>query len=1102
MSAKAISEQTGKEFLYKYICTSAAVQNRFKYARVTYDTEWDRLVQEHPWLLTESLVVKPDQLIKRRGKLGLVGVNLNLDQVKSWLKPRLGKETTIAKAKGVLKNFLIEPFVAHTQAEEFYVCIYAAREGDYVLFHHEGGVDVGDVDSKAQKFLVGVGEKLSIADVKTHLLVHAPGDKIDILASFITGLFNLYDDLYFTYLEINPLVVTKDGVYVLDMAAKIDATADYLCKAKWGEVDFPPPFGREAYPEEAYIADLDAKSGASLKLTILNPRGRIWTMVAGGGASVVYSDTICDLGGVDELANYGEYSGAPSEQQTYDYAKTILSLMTREKHVDGKVLIIGGSIANFTNVAATFKGIVRAIKDNQGPLKEHEVTIFVRRGGPNYQEGLRVMGEVGKTTGIPIHVFGTETHMTAIVGMALGHRPIPNQPPTAAHTANFLLNASGNPSTPAPSRTASFSESKADDVGAPAKRAKSTVSKDSVTASGTVPAKATTLFSHHNKGIVWGMQTRAVQGMLDFDYICSRDEPSVAAMVYPFTGDHKQKFYWGHKEILIPVFKNMADAMRKHPEVDVLINFASLRSAYDSTVETMNYPQIHTIAIIAEGIPEALTRRLIKTADERGVTIIGPATVGGIKPGCFKIGNTGGMLDNILASKLYRPGSVAYVSRSGGMSNELNNIISRTTDGVFEGVAIGGDRYPGSTFMDHILRYQDTPGVKMIVVLGEVGGTEEYKICQGIQEGRITKPVVCWCIGTCATMFTSEVQFGHAGACANEASETAVAKNQAMKDAGAYVPRSFDELGDVIQSVYEELVAKGEIVPAQEVPPPTVPMDYSWARELGLIRKPASFMSSICDERGQELIYAGMPITEVFKEDIGIGGVLGLLWFQRRLPKYACHFIEMCLMVTADHGPAVSGAHNTIVCARAGKDLISSVTSGLLTIGDRFGGALDAAAKMFGKAFDSGIIPMEFVNKMKKEGKLIMGIGHRVKSINNPDMRVQILKDYVKQQFPSTPLLDYALEVEKITTSKKPNLILNVDGLIGVAFVDLLRNCGSFTREESDEYIEIGALNGIFVLGRSMGFIGHYLDQKRLKQGLYRHPWDDISYVLPEHMTM
>lgn len=53
-------------------------------------------------------------------------------------------------------------------------------------------------------------------------------------------------------------------------------------------------------------------------------------------------------------------------------------------------------------------------------------------------------------------------------------------------------------------------------------------------------------------------------------------------------------------------------------------------------------------------------------------------------------------------------------------------------------------------------------------------------------------------------------------------------------------------------------------------------------QELGLIRKPASFMTSICDERGQELLYAGMPITEVFKSEIGLGGTLGLLWFQRR----------------------------------------------------------------------------------------------------------------------------------------------------------------------------------------------------------------------------
>lgn len=331
------------------------------------------------------------------------------------------------------------------------------------------------------------------------------------------------------------------------------------------------------------------------------------------------------------------------------------------------------------------------------------------------------------------------------------------------------------------------------------------------------------------------------------------------------------------------------------------------------------------------------------------------------------------MMDNVLHSRLYRAGSVAYVSRSGGMSNELNNIVSQHTDGVYEGVAIGGDRYPGTGFMDHLMRYEQDPNVKLLVLLGEVGGREEYAVCEALKSKKISKPLVAWCIGTCATMFTSEVQFGHAGSCAHSELETAVAKNQNLKAAGAHVPDSFDNLGDLIGEVYNQLVMSGKLQPKPDVPPPTVPMDYSWARELGLIRKPASFMTSICDERGQELIYAGMPISDVLQKNVGIGGVVSLLWFQRCLPPYVCKFFEMCLMVTADHGPAVSGAHNTIVCARAGKDLVSSLVSGLLTIGDRFGGALDGAAKQFSEAYDSGMHPSDFVNAMRKKGTLIMG---------------------------------------------------------------------------------------------------------------------------------
>ncbi|KAJ8024570.1 ATP-citrate synthase [Holothuria leucospilota] len=696
MSAKAIREAAGKDLLRKFVKSKKLAETPC--AVVTDETKWSELTEKHPWLLTQKLVVKPDQLIKRRGKLGLIKVNVDLEGAKEWLSSRLGQEIQVGAATGKLKNFIIEPFVPHKEADEVYVCIYCERATDVILFHHEGGVDVGDVDAKALKYNIGLQEDVTAAKIKTNLLAKVSSEKQDMLADFIQALYQQFRDLYFTYLEINPLVVT-DKVYILDLAAKVDSTAEFLCKVQWGDLEFPPPFGREAFPEEAYIADLDAKSGASLKLTILNPKGRIWTMVAGGGASVIYSDTICDLGGATELANYGEYSGAPSEQQTYEYAKTVLSLMTKgDKHPDGKILIIGGGIANFTNVASTFKGIVRALKELRDNLKEYGVSIFVRRGGPNYQEGLRVMRELGSSLGVPMHVFGTETHMTAIVGMALGSRPIPDTPPMDNTTASFLLSgsasanvAAGGSSNP-PRRTSSSSEAPTSGDASHGSNSGTTTKQKHI------PSPQKPLFTKQSTCFIFGMQNRAVQGMLDFDHSCQRETPSVVGMVYPFSGDHKQKFYWGHKEILIPVYKSMEKAMKLHPKTDIMINFASLRSAYDSTVETLQYPQIRTIAIIAEGIPENKTRLLVQTAKEKGVTIIGPATVGGIKPGCFKIGNTGGMLDNILASKLYRPGSVAYVSRSGGMSNELNNIISRNTDGVYEGVAIGGDRVSWNYF--------------------------------------------------------------------------------------------------------------------------------------------------------------------------------------------------------------------------------------------------------------------------------------------------------------------------------------------------------------------------------------------------------------------
>jgi len=601
------------------------------------------------------------------------------------------------------------------------------------------------------------------------------------------------------------------------------------------------------------------------------------------------------------------------------------------------------------------------------------------------------------------------------------------------------------------------------------------------------------LFDKHTQSFIYNMQRNAVQRMLDFDYVSGRATPSVAAIINPTGRDSLQKFFFGPDEVLLPVYNNMKRAAKLHKNVDVLISFASFRSAPQSVEEAFDIPQLRTIVIIAEGVPERRMKELIVKAKKLKRVMIGPATVGGIQAGAFKIGNTAGTIENIKMSKLHRPGSVGFVSKSGGLSNEAYNIISRNTDGLYEGIAIGGDRYPGSALMDHVMRYEKNPKVKMIVCLGEVGGIDEYNIVEALKTKQITKPLVCWVTGTCAKAFTTDVQFGHAGAKADADAETADAKNKALKDAGAYVPTSFDDYPEMIGKVYKKLVKSGKLKPKKDTDAPTIPEDYAKAVKTGMIRKPASFINTISDETGEELYYGKYSITEVFKKDFGMGGVVSILWFKKLLPKYATDFIEMCLMVTADHGPAVSGAHNTIVATRAGKDLISSLVSGMLCIGPRFGGALDGAAEMFSMGVDEKMTPEEFVTYWKKKSTNIQGIGHRVKSIHNPDARVTIVKNYVEKNFKKHPIYDFSLEVEKVTTSKRDNLILNVDGIIGIAFADMLRT--EFPKSVADEYIKMGALNALFVLGRSFGFVGHHLDQKRLKQGLYRHPWDDIAYM-------
>jgi len=443
MAQKAIREYDAKSILAKHW---GKYFPNFTYAYETVmvqnGSELQEAAKSKAWLNEKKLVAKPDMLFGKRGKNNLVLFrdakpgDVSLAKAASWIDEKSSTEQSVyfsfdgdtptgAPSVDRLTHFIVEPFTPHEQAEEYYVSATCVGDDDVIYMSAEGGMEVEEGwDEKviAVAFPITATEE----EIATKIRANVPADVAEkdkvAFAEFCIGFFRAYRELNFAYLEINPFVMQGNKIELLDMVAKLDDTAGFLMVEEWGSVEYPTAFGmEEKSPEVLAIEEADAKTGASLKLTLLKPEARIWTMVAGGGASVVYADTIADLAGIEDLANYGEYSGGPTTGETKFYAETLLDLMTRQKDAKGrdKILIIGGAIANFTDVAKTFTGIIQAFENYADKMKAVGIKIYVRRGGPNYEKGLKDIKEAADRLGLWIDVYGPETHVTDIVRMAV-----------------------------------------------------------------------------------------------------------------------------------------------------------------------------------------------------------------------------------------------------------------------------------------------------------------------------------------------------------------------------------------------------------------------------------------------------------------------------------------------------------------------------------------------------------------------------------------------------------------------------------------------------------------------------------------------------------
>lgn len=353
-------------------------------------------------------VAKPDMLFGKRGKYGLVWVALDKQETWYWIHERFQKQMEISGVGWTLDVFIVEDFVPHN--DEYYISFSAERDYDLVNFSFEGWVEVEENWEKVTSLQIDLNSDLQISDLEK---INITDKKIQ---ETVLSLWKYYKTFGFVYLEVNPFCFHEKTweLVILDMVAKIDDQEFFKQKENWQHLEIPNTFGFKENPREKFISKLDQETGASLKMKILNPQAKIWTLLAGWWWSLVMTDSLGALGYADEIGNYWELSGNPNRDFTKAYTRTLLEQML-ENGIKWKYLIIAWAIANFTDVATTFTGIIDILEEKQEEILDQEIKILIRRWGINEKKGLELIKTACEKLWIPCQVADSTQYMTDIL---------------------------------------------------------------------------------------------------------------------------------------------------------------------------------------------------------------------------------------------------------------------------------------------------------------------------------------------------------------------------------------------------------------------------------------------------------------------------------------------------------------------------------------------------------------------------------------------------------------------------------------------------------------------------------------------------------------
>ncbi len=244
----------------------------------------------------------------------------------------------------------------------------------------------------------------------------------------------------------------------------------------------------------------------------------------------------------------------------------------------------------------------------------------------------------------------------------------------------------------------------------------------------------------------------------------------------------------------VPVFDTVRRAVAAGP-VDASVIYVPpllVRAAVLEAIEA----GIGLIVVMAEYVPQHDVMVFIARARAAGVLLVGCNTNGLISPGQSKLGGVGGMNPD----EIYKPGRVGVVSRSGGMIAEVSLALGVAGMGTSTSVAMGGDAVTGLSMADYVRLFEADEQTDAIVLFGEPGTSNEQEVAALLRAAAVRKPVVALIAGQFQERYPAGVSFGHAAAMITDGSQSATAKRTLLRDAGAHIALSLEDIPALVQA--------------------------------------------------------------------------------------------------------------------------------------------------------------------------------------------------------------------------------------------------------------------------------------------------------------